>query len=211
MAGDGRDDTGSVTAGMANGHGGNAGRSPIGTASKLAAYVTTAACTAIGAPTPALAVKYMENLDAKALIESSGDGSTFTQNLIENLMEPIVTKFMLPLAIVVVAWRSVYIAVFCVMGATDPLHVINEKNLSSIRRHGGVEIRAKRANKADETLESRSPTWSDFEAIDQEIAVRALKDELRKMARGLIVVMGIWVILEAIMRVVLFIFASVGV
>lgn len=150
---------------------------------------TRAACASVlGAllawawPAVALADNYMTGISGE--IDSTTyemkSGSGHFANAMTDIVFDITTKFMLPVAIVIVVSKAVYIAVFGIMAAADPLHLIQKKSTN------------------------------DFESVSPEEAKRAFATEIRKTAKALIVVLGLWTFINAVARIVMYLFAIMG-
>lgn len=157
-------------------------------------------------PVVALAAKYMD-LDASKHVPGADGGAPEKSNLgrvIIGITQEVLTKFLLPLAILMAIWRSMYFAIFCVLAHTDPLHLLNEKNLSMVRTTTGSSTKARLRQKTQKRLEQKSPAFGDFESVEPEIGIAALKDELRKTARSLIVIMAMWAFFQMIIYIVSF-------
>lgn len=151
-----------------------------------------------------------ENKDGNITTRGSHQtGAGLTTSLI-GVLESITNSFLLPIAIMVCIWRSAYIALFCVVAHTDPLHVINEKNMTQVATHGS-DMKSRMARRRQRSFEQGSVAYGDLESVDAEIAKQALFDELRKSARSLLVVLGFWVFLNAIIKVVQYVFKTFGV
>lgn len=172
----------------------------------------TAAAITWSAPVVALAADYMTDLDATKFVpDNQGNapeaGKTLGQVIID-VVQVVLTQFLLPLAILMSIWRSMYFAIFCVLAHTDPLHLLNERNLSMIRQTTGTSAKARTQQRRQRALEQTSPAFGDFESVEPEIGKAALKDELRKTARSLVVVMGMWLFFQMIILIVTFLLAT---
>lgn len=139
---------------------------------------------------------------------SGKTGGALTSGLV-GILESVTNKFLLPVAVMVCIWRSAYIALFCVVAHTDPLHVINEKNMTQVATHGS-DMKSRMARRRQRSFEQGSVAYGDLESVDAEIAKQALMDEVRKSARSLLVVLGFWVFLNAILKVVQYVFGVFG-
>lgn len=154
-------------------------------------------------PTVALAAKYMD-LHGENTVPSA-DGTPPKHSLgdfIITVTQKLMTNFLLPVGILMCVWRSAYFAIFCVLAHTDPLHLLNERNLSMVRQTTGTSAKARTQMRRQKALEQSSPAFGDFESVEPEIGIAALKDELRKSARSLFVVMSMWAIFQIIARIV---------
>lgn len=146
----------------------------------------------------ALAADYVE-LHGENAVKSHA-----LSDAIVDVVQYLLTSWMLPIGILLSVWRSVYYAVFCVLAHTDPLHLLNEKNLSMIRSTTGTSAKARTQLRRQRALEDSSPAFGDFESVEPEIGIAALKDELRRTARSLIVVTSMWVFFQMIIYIVSF-------
>jgi len=162
-------------------------------------------------PVVALAAKYMTDLDGAKTVPSADGKAPAGNNLgtvIIGITRDVLTKFLLPLAILMSIWRSVYFAIFCVLAHTDPLHLLNERNLTMVRKTTGTSTKARTQMRRQRALEQKSPAFGDFESVEPEIGIAALKDELRKTARSLIVVMSMWAFFQMIILIVSFLLGT---
>lgn len=151
---------------------------------------------------------YMTNIDPEDLFDSDGTvkaGVSLATKTI-NVIQSVTTGFLLPVGIGMSIWRSAYFAIFCVMASTDPLHLLNEKNLTRIIGDRGTSGKSRRANRVQGALEMTTVAQGDFEYVNPEIGMAALKDELRKSARSLVVVFGLWTFIQIIARIVYWVF-----
>lgn len=154
----------------------------------------------------AFAADYMD-VDATQFVPGQNNGGVVTKTLgtvIIDITQIILTNVLLPIGIIMSVWRSLYYAVFCVLAHTDPLHLLNERNLSMIRGVTGTSAKARVQQRRQRALEQTSPAFGDFESVEPEIGIAALKDELRRTARSLIVVTCMWGFFQMIIYVVSF-------
>lgn len=158
--------------------------------------------------TVALAAEYMD-LDATQFVPGQNNGGSAPSRTLGAVMiditQIILTNVLLPIGILMSIWRSVYYAVFCVLAHTDPLHLLNERNLSMVRQSTGTSAKARIQQRRQKGLEQTSPAFGDFESVEPEIGIAALKDELRRTARSLIVVTCMWAFFQMIVLIVSFV------
>lgn len=167
---------------------------------RAVAVSVSAAAITWATPAAALAAKYM---DVHADKQVTSDDPVIAKTMIE-VVQMLLTTFLLPIAILISVWRSMYYAIFCVLAHTDPLHLLNERNLSMIRQTTGTSMKARTQQRRQRALESSTPAFGDFETVEPEIGVAALKDELRRTARSLIVVFCVWSFIQIIIYLVTF-------
>lgn len=148
----------------------------------------TACASALGslivwaAPVVALADTYKTDISGEidpSTYQMKKGGGNFANATVDIVFD-ITTKFLLPVAIVAVVAKAVYIAIFGIMAAADPLHLIQKKS------------------------------GNDFESVSPEDAKRAFAEEIRKTAKALIVVLGLWTFINAVARIVMYVFVIMG-
>lgn len=158
--------------------------------------------------TVAFASTYMD-LDATQFVPGQNNGGDLAGKktlgmVMIDIIQIILTNVLLPIGILMSVWRSVYYAVFCVLAHTDPFHLLNERNLSMVRSTTGTSAKARTQLRRQRALEQTSPAFGDFESVEPEIGIAALKDELRRTARSLIVVTCMWAFFQMIVYIVSF-------
>ena len=151
----------------------------------------------------------------------SGSGNGLW-NGVTNIMKTIVTFILLPIGIIFVTWRSLYIATFVYIGHVDPLNMVvkdgkitgryiaNTSGDAAVKRDGmynwgslenfmnapdGKNINQTRQM---ETLWRRGKRAEDWASIWNSYAKRALLIEVKNMGIGLFVVFAIWGLLHAL-------------
>lgn len=162
----------------------------------------------LSVPVVAFAADYMD-IDATQFVPGANNAGTGGVSktlgaVMVDVLQTVLTNVLLPIGIIMSIWRSLYFAVFCVLAHTDPLHLLNERNLSMVRGTTGTSMKARVQMRRQKALEQSSPAFGDFESVEPEIGIAALKDELRRTARSLIVVTSMWAFFQMIIFVVSF-------
>lgn len=116
------------------------------------------------------------NLEQDLADDNQQRGNTLLNGGI-GLIQGIVRAIMLPAAILLVAWRVIYLAIFPMLAHIDPLDMLSSP------RYGGAGKTGRRGG---------TMTKNDMTAATSKI----LKGEIKSMIIGLVIVAVVWILIE---------------
>lgn len=172
---------------------------------------------------------YMD-IDPKGIFSSDGKGGSNLWSGLTDILQLVVTGILLPVGILMSAWRVIYIAIFPIMIHTDPLDLLRNDRYTKNRATTGALGEQKIAesffggkyNKESGTLArgkggGSGKTSYSGSAIDSNYfsgvyasggdiadAPTAIKHEIKNMFVGLLITFSIWVFLQIIMHLAVF-------
>lgn len=137
---------------------------------------------------------YMTDIDFYELAGGNGKGDKKSSNLASggaNVIKVIVNSVLLPSAILVAAWKIIYIAIFPLMMRSDPLGMVSHEQYGN---YGS--IRYMRISKAMHASKYRK---SDLDS-PYDIVHQHMLPELKKFGISLGIITLVWVGLQFVMQ-----------
>lgn len=136
------------------------------------------------------------------------------------IIEFIITKIFLPIGVITTTWRVIYIAIFMMMIGQDPLNFEKKARYGSAQKGRG-DTRGEKESQFSEPVSAMNSwrsgnhslrkkvasanintNYGDF-VLDAQKATKAsqlMKEELKFMFKGLLVVFLVWGVIEIILR-----------